>query len=78
MPPSTYDLGTWDLDVEGNYAARQPFIHRTRNGGSTNTQLDLRGPFVGASLPAVPLVEREPAAPCGADPVGRLCIQWIA
>ena len=62
-PSSTYDLGTWNFDAEGDYEA-SPFIWRTTNGGSSNTRFDLRGGFVGASLPALPLVGLAALAAC--------------
>ncbi len=65
FPPSaTYDLGTWNFDAVGDYQAQQPYILRTSNGGIVNTQSDLRGVFVGASLPALPLVGLGALAAC--------------
>jgi hypothetical protein len=52
----TYDLGTWNFDAEGDYEAESWFITGTNNGGLNNNQQLLRGSFVGASLPALPLV----------------------
>jgi hypothetical protein len=53
---ATYDLGTWSFDAEGDYLAAELFIEGTAAGGTSNTQIRLRGSFVGASLPALPLV----------------------
>ena len=52
---STYDMGTWSFDAEGDYEA-SPYIARTSNGGLANTKQEFRGRFVGASIPALPLV----------------------
>jgi len=51
----TYDLGTWSFDAAGDMEAT-PYIFSTGNGGLSNTQREWRGVFVGASLPALPLV----------------------
>jgi len=51
----TYDMGTWTFDAEGDYEA-SPYIRRTSNGGSANTNWELRGTFVGAGIPMLPLV----------------------
>jgi hypothetical protein len=56
LPSSTYDLGTWNFDATGSYEAASVFIIQTVNGGMANTTFRLRGAFVGASLPALPLV----------------------
>ena len=53
----------WPI-AEGDYEAAQPYIFRTSNGGLSNTQFDLRGVFVGASLPALPLVGLGALAAC--------------
>ena len=55
LPSPTYDLGTWSFDTEGDYTAT-PYVQLTTNGGVANQQFLLRGRFVGASLPALPLV----------------------
>lgn len=54
-PSSSYDLGTWHFDAEGDYAA-PGFIQRTSWGGQRNDTYVLRGAFMGPSLPALPLV----------------------
>jgi len=56
MPSNTYDLGTWNFDTSGNYSTAAAFIQRTSNGGLQNSRWALRGAFVGAALPALPLV----------------------
>jgi hypothetical protein len=56
LPSATYDLGTWNFDAEGDYSTESPHIQRTSNGGLQNSRYDLKGAFVGASLPALPLV----------------------
>jgi len=56
LPSSTYDLGTWSFDAEGDYSMDTAYIQRTSNGGLTNTRFTLRGAFVGANLPALPLI----------------------
>ena len=56
LASDTYDLGTWVFDATtGDFEAAQPHITRTSNGGLTNNGSKLRGQFVGASLPALPL-----------------------
>jgi len=55
IPSTTYDLGTWSFDAEGDYTAT-PYIQTTLSGGTANTQYALRGAYVGAALPALPLV----------------------
>jgi hypothetical protein len=52
----TYDLGTWSFDAVGNYQNAAPYVFSTANGGLQNIRYALRGAFVGASLPALPLV----------------------
>jgi len=52
---STYDMGTWSFDAEGDYEAT-PYIQRTSMGAMSNTIYELRGRFVGAGIPALPLV----------------------
>ena len=56
LPSTSYDLGTWNFDAEGDYEAARFYILRTSNGGLTNRQRLLRGAFVGASVPALPLL----------------------
>ena len=51
----TYDLGTWSFDDEGDMTASQ-YINRTNNGGTSNGQRLIRGAYVGAEVPALPLV----------------------
>ena len=51
----TYDLGTWNFDAQGSYLAERPYIEGTAGGGLSNTQIQLRGAFVGVSLPALPV-----------------------
>ena len=53
---STYDLGTWTFDTEGDYEDAAPYIFSSANGGLQNIRYDLRGAFAGTSLPALPLV----------------------
>jgi hypothetical protein len=55
LPSTTYDLGSWSFDVEGDYEAVSWYVRVTSNGGLSNSQERLRGAFVGASLPALPL-----------------------
>ena len=52
----TYDLGTWSFDAVGDYENAAPYVFSTANGGIQNIRYALRGSFVGASLPALPLV----------------------
>ena len=57
VPPSTtYNLGTWNFDAEGDYAIDTPYVQRTSNGGLQNSSYNLRGNFVGDALPALPLL----------------------
>lgn len=51
----TYDLGTWSFDQAGNYSATA-YIAQTANGGESNIQWVLRGSYVGASVPALPII----------------------
>ena len=55
QPSATVDLGTWSFDAAGDYEAT-PYIAITTNGGTANALNELRGRFVGASLPALPFV----------------------
>ena len=52
----TCDLGTWNFDSLGNFEIATPYINATNNGGLSNNSYLLRGAFVGASLPALPIV----------------------
>ena len=52
----TFDLGTWTFDAEGDMAAAGNWIHQTNNGGSSNRQRLIKGAYVGASIPALPLI----------------------
>jgi len=52
----TYNLGTWSFDADGDFESDQYIIFRTSNGGLSNNQSLFRGAFVGASLPALPLI----------------------
>jgi hypothetical protein len=56
LTSDTFDLGTWTFDSVGDYATDTPHIVRTSNGGLQNNRYDMRGAFMGASLPALPLV----------------------
>jgi len=51
----TYDLGTWSFDAAGNLTGTQ-YITGTFNGGTSNRQRLMRGAYVGASVPALPLI----------------------
>jgi hypothetical protein len=55
LDSNTYDLGTWTFDSVGDYDGGY-YITRTFNGGIGNGQSRLRGAFLGASLPALPLI----------------------
>jgi hypothetical protein len=56
LPSTTYDLGTWNFDSEGDYESASWYVRRTSNGGLSNQQSRLRGAFHGAGLPALPLI----------------------
>jgi len=60
IPPllssTTFYLGTWNFDAEGDYSTENPYISATSNGGLQNNRNDLRGAFQGSALPALPLV----------------------
>ena len=56
LASTSYDLGTWNFDAEGDIVAANFFITRTTNGGLTNTQETQFGAFVGSALPALPLI----------------------
>ncbi|MEE3330146.1 MAG: hypothetical protein VX246_04690 [Myxococcota bacterium] len=51
----TYDLGTWSFDAEGDLSA-SAYITGTHNGGTSNRQRIVKGAYVGASVPALPLI----------------------
>ena len=51
----TYDLGTWSFDTAGDLTG-SPYIAATFNGGTANRQRILGGAYVGASVPALPLI----------------------
>ena len=53
---SSYNLGTWIFDAEGDLEATGSYITRTASGGTSNVNHFIRGSFQGASLPALPLV----------------------
>lgn len=52
---ATYDLGTWSFDAEGDLLATS-YITGTSMGGTSNRQSLVRGSYVGASVPALPLI----------------------
>jgi len=56
LPSTSYDLGTWEFDAEGDMQATSWYMSRTSNGGLSNNQTLLRGAFVGSALPALPMV----------------------
>jgi len=53
---TTYDLGTWTFGSPAGDFEGTPYIFITNTGGTSNSIRRLRGTFVGASLPALPLV----------------------
>lgn len=53
-PSSTYDLGTWSFDANGDFEAMTGYIYRTAFGGLSNEQFLLRGTLVGDGVPALP------------------------
>ena len=55
LTSSTFDLGTWSFNATGDYEGTI-FYNRTNNGGLSNTNTIYRGTFVGAAIPALPLV----------------------
>ena len=65
LTSSSYDLGTWNFDANGDFEAT-PYIAATApispgfpsfpEGDSSNVVYTLRGRFFGASLPALPAV----------------------
>lgn len=57
FPPfsPTYDLGTWTFDAEGDVETSN-YINATFTGGTSNQQILLRGSYVGAGIPALPIV----------------------
>jgi hypothetical protein len=56
LASDTYDLGTWTFDAVGDYEQTVAYIQVTSSGGTVNSLALLRGTFVGANLPALPLV----------------------
>jgi hypothetical protein len=56
LPSTTYNLGTWNFDAEGDMQSSTWFLIRTSNGGLSNNHYLQRGAFVGAALPALPIV----------------------
>jgi len=56
LPSSTYDLGTWNFDAEGDLLAETWYLTRTSNGGLSNNHVLVSGNFVGSALPALPLI----------------------
>ena len=56
LPSTTYNLGTWNFDADGDMSAESWIMIRTSNGGLSNNMYYLRGVFVGAALPALPLI----------------------
>lgn len=52
----TYDLGTWSFDPMTGDVEGSPYITQTTNGGNSNRQYVTRGSYVGASIPALPLL----------------------
>ena len=56
IPSTSYNLGTWNFDAEGDMEAATWYLTRTSNGGLSNNHNLLRGAFVGSALPALPLV----------------------
>ena len=56
LPSTSYNLGTWNFDANGDAEQSSWLLIRTSNGGLSNNQYVLRGLFVGSALPALPLV----------------------
>lgn len=56
LPSTSYNLGTWNFDASGDMEAETWFLIRTSNGGLSNNHYRMRGVFVGAALPALPLI----------------------
>jgi len=56
LPSTSYNLGTWNFDADGDMQATSWFLIRTSNGGLSNNHYLMRGIFVGSALPALPLV----------------------
>jgi len=56
LPSTTYNLGTWNFDAAGDMESADWFLIRTSNGGLSNNHYLPRGAFVGAALPALPIV----------------------
>ena len=55
LPSSTYDLGTWAFDAEGDFEQVTGYLTRTTNGGLSNNGTQVRGAFHGAALPVLPI-----------------------
>ena len=56
LPSDSFNLGTWAFDADGDLQAASWVLNRTSNGGLSNNMELSRGAFVGAALPALPLV----------------------
>ena len=56
LPSDTYNLGTWNFDSIGDLEAETWYVSRTSNGGLSNNHDLPKAAFVGASLPALPLI----------------------
>ena len=56
IPSPTYDLGTWTFDAAGDLVAANNWVHQTNNGGTSNRQRLIKGTYVGAAIPALPLI----------------------
>ena len=52
---STYDLGTWSFDAQGDFEAT-PLLLTAGGPGGANTAVYARGQFFGSSLPALPAI----------------------
>jgi len=74
LESTTYNLGTWNFDAQGDMSAETWYFKRTSNGGLANTQSYLTGAFHGSSLPALPLVGFGVLAACLAVAGGRSLI----
>ncbi len=55
LPSTTHDIGTWNFDAVGSFEGT-PYIRGTQDGGISNTLSFTDGHFLGASLPALPLL----------------------
>jgi hypothetical protein len=56
LESATYDLGTWNFDTVGDLEAANFYIARTSVDSLSNITTLITGSFMGASLPALPLV----------------------